>query len=318
MATYASKLRDTGIDNSTIKLDGQGRITAPGIREPFSSGNGSIPSVFYADGNVVSSGDGKSWATAFKTLAEGLAACHTYMSTSANRAWAQRATLYCCADNFTEDITAFAEKTDIIGVGTTNQHPRPRIEGTHVLVATSTDTYHGCRWFNVEFYGAAAGIIVDIPAGQNGQEFHNCVFSAVDAATIGLRAVQSHDMTVRNCWFDPNTSNAGFSTAAIQINAGSCTNFFLKDNRIFSSGIGLDFNCTAGQAINCWATGNDIFATGQTIDDESTNLFVNRNNLISAAAEGTGSSWTFNLARACDNTSTGSDNTENVPDLASQ
>ena len=311
MATYAAKLRKEAIDNSTIKLNSLGEITAGGVMEPFSSSG--RPSVFYADGNVTSSGDGRSWDTAFKTLKEGLAACHSYMSTSANRAWAQRATLYCCAENFTEDITQFAEKTDIVGVGTASQHPRVRIEGTHVLEAYTEDTYHSCRWFNCEFYGAAAGIIVDIPANQNGQEFHNCVFSAVDGATIGLRAVQSHDMVIKNCWFDPNTSGTGFATAAIQINAGVCTNFLLEDNRIFSAGIGLDFNCTAGQALNCWAIHNNIFATGQTIDDESTNLFVTDNRLISAATEGTGSAWTFSTARSAGNISTGSNDTKNVP-----
>lgn len=318
MATWASKLRKEALDNATVRLNAAGKVSAGGIMEPFSAGTlGGAPSVFYCDGNVVSSGNGLSWLSAFKTLAEGLSAAHTYMSTSGNRAWAQRATVYGCADNFTEDITAFAEKSDIIGVGTTNQHPRPRIEGTHVLVATSTDTYHGCRWFNVEWYGAAAGIIVDIPANQNGQEFHNCVWSSVDAATIGLRAVQSHDMTIKDCWFDPNTSGTGFSTAAIQINAGSVTNFLLEGCRIYSGSIGLDFNPTAGQPINCWAIRNNIYATGQTIDDESTGLLVAENNLISAAAEGTGSSWTFSTAKSVHNYSTGSNNTEEVPDPAS-
>lgn len=314
MATYAGKVRSTAVDNATIRLNGRGQISAGGIREPFSAGTlGGAPSVFYCDGNVVSSGNGLGWLSAFKTLTEGLSAAHTYMSTSGNRAWAQRATVYCCADNFTEDITAFAEKSDIIGVGTTNQHPRPRIEGTHVLVATSTDTYHGCRWFNVEWYGAAAGIIVDIPANQNGQEFHNCVFSAVDAATTGLRATQSHDMTIKDCWFDPNTSGVGFSTAAIQVVAGSVTNFLLENCRIWSAGIGLDFNPTAGQPINCWAIKNNIYAAGQTIDDESSDLIVVDNRLVSGQTEGTGSAWTFSTAWSVGNISTGSNDTKNVP-----
>lgn len=314
MATHAAFLRKSGVDGGTIRLNARGQLAAGGIMEPFSAGTkGGAPSVFYADGNVVSSGNGLSWLSATKTLSEALVMAHAYMSTSGNRAWAQRATVYCCADNFTEDITLFAEKSDIIGVGTTNQHPRPRIEGTHVLVATSTDTFHGCRWFNVEWYGAAAGIIVDIPANQNGQEFHNCIWSAVDAATIGLRAVQSHDMTVKGCWFDPNTSGVGFSTAAIQINAGSVTNFLLEDSRIWSAGIGLDFNPTAGQPINCWANDNKIYAAGQTIDDESSDLIVVDNRLISGQTEGTGSAWTFSTAWSVGNISTGSNDTKNVP-----
>jgi len=314
IATYASKLRKTAVDGQTIRLLPDGRIRGNAGMEPFSAGTlGGAPSVFYADGNVVSSGNGLSWLSAFKTLAEALLAAHTYMSTSGNRAWAQRATVYCCADNFTEDLTLFAEKSDVIGVGSTNQHTHTRVEGTHVLVATSTDTYHGCQFYNLEWYGAANGIIVDIPANQNGIGFHRCKWSAVDAATIGLRAVQSHDMHVVNCIFDPNTSGVGFSTAAIQINAGSVTNFLLENCRIWSAGIGLDFNPTAGQPINCWAINNDIYATGQTIDDESSDLIVTNNRTISGAAEGTGSAWTYSTAWSVGNISTGNNDTKNVP-----
>ena len=280
MATYASKLRKTAVDGQTIRLLPDGRIRGNAGMEPFSAGTlGGAPSVFYADGNVVSSGNGLSWLSATKTLSEALVMAHAYMSTSGNRAWAQRATVYCCADNFTEDITLFAEKSDIIGVGSTNQHPRPRIEGTHVLVATTTDTFHGCRWFNVEWYGAAAGIIVDIPANQNGQEFHNCVWSAVDAATIGLRAIQSHDMVIDNCRFEPNTSGVRFATAAIHIQAGSVTNLKINDCMI-TGVIGIDLDATSGQTINCWLTNNLVRSTGLTIDCESDTVIVVNNRLI--------------------------------------
>ena len=225
---------------------------------------------FFVDGNKSDdSGDGTTWDTAFKYLATGLAASHAQISSSANRAWARRNRIYVVGDAIEEDLTKFAEKTDIIGVGTTNQHPRTRIKGTHVLEAISADTYHGCSWHNIEFYGQDGGIIMDIPVDQNGQSFYNCVFSAVAAATIGLRAVQSHDMNIVNCRFDPNTVNAGFSTAAIQINAGAVTNFLLQNCRITSGAIGLDFNPTTTTAINCWAIDNIMRTVGIGIDSES-------------------------------------------------
>lgn len=314
MATYSGKVRSTAVDNATIRLNAKGQISAGGIMEPFSAGTkGGAPSVFYADGNVVSSGNGLSWLSAVKTLAEALAMAHAYMSTSGNRAWAQRATVYCCADNFTEDLTTFAEKSDIIGVGSTNQFSRPRIEGTHVLVATSSDTYHGCHWHNVEWYGAAAGIIVDIPANQNGQGFYDCVWQSVDAATIGLRAVQSHDMQVVGCRFIPNTSGTGFSTAAIQINAGSCTNFLVKDSFIYSGGIGLDFNCTAGQPLNCVIEGCRLVCpAGLAIDDESDDLWVFDNRWCCEGVAAA-SSYDLDVKHAAGNIATGSDVTDGVP-----
>lgn len=293
----------------TVEALGLMRSQLDALYRPEVSGQ-----IYFVDGNRSDdSGDGTTWETAFQYLATGLAASHDYISAAANRAWASRNRIYVIGDAITENLTKFSEKTDIIGVGSTNQHPRTRIIGTHVLEAITADTYHGCVWHNIEFYGTGGGIIMDIPADQNGQSFHNCVFSAFAAATIGIRAVESHDMNIVNCRFGPNTSGVGFSTAAIQINAGSVTNFLLQDCRIKTAGIGLDFNPTSGQAINCWATANDIYATGQTIDDESTNLFVTNNNLISAASEGTGSSWTFNIALAANNVSTGSGNTLDVP-----
>jgi len=318
MATYASKLRDTGVDGSTITLDEAGCIRSGLEMEPFNAKG--HPSVFYVDGNRSNQGDGKTWATAFNSLAYGLAAAHSYMSTSSNRAWAHRAKVYVCGDALTEDLTKFAEKTDVIGVGSCNQHPRVRIDGTHVLEAATSDTYHGCRFFNIEFYGAAAGIIVDIPANQNGICFYNCVFSSTDAATIGLRQTQSHDMKIVNCCFDPNTSGTGFSTAAIQVNAGVLTNFELRDCRIYSGAIGVDFNCTTGQAINCWAIDNLIYSTGIGIDseDDTLGLLVVGNRMITATDTTTYTAgFDFPLRRSLGNIITGQDETDMVPNVIS-
>lgn len=276
-------------------------------------------SVFYVDANMVNDGgDGTSWASAYKLLATGLAASHADISRSADRQWAGRNTVYVKGDEIVEDLTKFAEKTDIIGVGSTNQHPRPRLDGTHVLEAATTDTYHGCRWFNMEFYGAAAGIIVDIPVDQNGQEFHNCVFSAVDGATIGLRAVQSHDMVIKDCWFDPNTSGTGFATAAIQINAGSVTNFLLEGCRITSDGIGLDFNPTTSTAVNAWCLNNNFHCVGMCIDSESDTAFVSLavvGNIMVTDIDTTTvtDGYDFVLGMAANNLLTGKDETDAVP-----
>jgi len=321
MATYAAKVRSTGVDGGTIRLNSRGQLTAGGVMEPFSAGtSGGAPSVFYVDGNVVSSGNGLGWLSAFKTVEEGLLAAHTYQSTSGNRAWSHRATVYVVGDELVEDLTVFAEKSDIIGVGSTNQHFGPRIDGTHVLVATSSDTYHGCRFFGIEFYGAAAGIIVDIPADQNGICFHGCKFSAVDGATIGIRNTTAQDMKITDCYFDPNTSGTGFATAAIQVSAGIITNFLLQNNRIYSGGIGLDFDPTTGQAINCWAIDNVMYTTGIGIDseDNTLGLLVVGNRMITATDTTTYTAgFDFPLRRSLGNIITGQDETDMVPNVIS-
>lgn len=317
MATYAAKLRPSAVDGQTIRVLPDGRIRGNAGMEPFSAGTkGGAPSVFYVDGNVVSSGNGLGWLSAFKTLAEGLAAAHTYMSTLGNRAWAQRATVYCCADFFTETITKFAEKTDVIGVGSDSEFAYPRLVGNQVLEPSGTDTYHGYHWHNMEFYGAT-GITVDIPIGQNGQGFYGCTFTPVNATTIGLSAIQSHNMQIVGCEFRPTAGGIGHSTAAIQINAGSCTHFLLKDSFIYSYGIGLDFNCTAGQPINCVIEGCTLICPGNAkmaIDDESSDLWV-INNRWCCELTNVGDSFGLDVKHACGNIATGADHTDAVPDI---
>lgn len=267
--------------------------------------------IFYVDGNRPNDGgSGKSWADAFQKLATGLAAAHADIGRTADRQWAGRNTVYVKGDAITENLTKFAEKTDVVGVGSTNQHTHTRIDGTHVLEATTSDTYHGCRFFNIEFYGSSAAPIVTIPADQNGIVFCDCKFSSVDSATIGILATQSHDMKIVRCVFDPDTTGAGFSTAAIQIAAGSVTNFLLQDCRIYSGAIGLDFNPTAAQAINCWVIDNVMRTTGIGIDSESdnaTSLICIGNRMVTLVDTGTYTNgFDFVEAQAIDNIVTGS------------
>jgi hypothetical protein len=275
--------------------------------------------VFYVDGNMVNDGgDGKSWASAYKLLATGLAAAHEDIGRSADRQWAGRNTVYVKGDAIEESLTKFAEKTDVIGVGSTNQHTHTRIDGTHVLEAQTVDSYMGCNFYNIEFYGAAAGIIVDIPADQNGISFHNCKFTSTDGATIGLRAVQAHDMKIIDCVFDPNTSGTGFATAAVQINAGSVTNFVMQNCRVTSDGIGLDFNPTTSTAVNCWCIGNNFHCVGLCIDSESDTAFVSLavvdNNMITDVDTTTVTDgYDFVLGMAAGNILTGKDETDAVP-----
>jgi len=268
---------------------------------------------FVAENGGNDSNNGESWDTAFDTLAVALAASHANIALTNN--WGKRNVIYYAQDGQEEDLTKLAQKTDVVGCGTMSQHPRPRLDGNHVCEAQGTADYMGCRFFNIEFYGQSAGIIIDIPANQNGIEFWNCVFSATNSATIGIRAVQAHDMVIKLCWFDPNTSGTAFSTAAVQINAGSLTNFLMEDCRVISGGIGLDFNCTAGQALNCWCNDNYIRSAGMPIDDEGDNLYVVNNRMSTALNENEDTGWSFNTLLASGNIVSAANGCHNVPDI---
>lgn len=309
MATYAGKVRSTAVDNATIRLNASGEIAAGGIMEPFSAGTkGGAPSVFYVDGNVVSSGNGLSWLSAVKTLAEGLAMAHAYMSTSGNRAWAQRATVYCCGDNLVENLVILAEKSDIIGVGSSSGYTKCYLDGNHVPVTTNC---WGTRWFNMAFGATTQGIIWTLTVVSGGIEFRDCIFSSRGPAhTRAIQATALGSMKVFGCQWE--AAPADFSTAAIDILAGDAAQTIISDSYICGT-IGIRTNAgmtaTAGALI---IDNNVIRAADEVIDDESDIAIVTNNRCISAAAYGA-TAFDFNLALACNNVITGNNDTKMVP-----
>jgi len=314
MATYASKLRPSGVDGYTARINPSGQIQLNSqMMEPFSAGTkGGAPSVFYVDGNVVSSGNGLGWLSAFKTLAEGLAAAQAYESTSGNRAWAHRATVYACGDSLTEDIVLAAEKTDVIGVGSANSHDMVEIIGNHVPATNNT---YGMRWFHCHFAEADAGAMWTLQAQETGWKFIDCTFSVRGAAaTHGILATAvGYNMEVRNCFFDGFPS--GFTTGAIVLGAGAIDRFIIRDNIILAS-IGVVVNAsitnTAGLVV---IDNNTIVATTLCVDDNSDKAIVTNNTMVSSATVGAGM-YDLNLAKAANNVATGSDDTHSVPSIA--
>lgn len=311
MATYASKLRGTAIDNSSILLNpATGRIYNGSQMQPFSAGTkGGAPSVFYVDGNVISSGNGLSWTSAVKTLTEGLAMAHAYMSTSGNRAWAQRATVYCCGDNLDEDLALGAEKSDVIGVGTSTAFDRCILIGNHAPRTTAT---YGMRLYNMHFASDTAGILWSLTAISSGIKFLDCTFDGRSAAqTSAILGTACTWIEVGNCRWETNTAN--FTTACISIAAGAAVGLNIHDSFIKGS-IGILINASATNVGGSFLIDNNVIqAANETITDNKNVAIVTRNMLISAQTEGTGSSWTFNVALAAGNISTGNNDTKNVP-----
>ncbi len=264
--------------------------------------------IYYVDGNKSTAGTGTGgWSNAFNTLSAALAASHANIAVSSRRAWATRNTIFVIGDFITEDLTKLAQKTDVIGLGSTNQYKKAGILGDHVIEAATTAHYMGCRLINMHFRGDGGGILFDIPVNQNGIEFIDCEFQQNGGETIGLRLGGCHDTKILGCVFRPNTSGVGFSTAAIQLlnGAGSVTNVNIEGNQIFSGGIGINWDET--NSINCWVIDNKMWTTGLGIDDESDDIFVIGNRMITAVDTGTYTAgFDFSEAKAIDNTVTGS------------
>lgn len=315
MATYASFLRKSGVDGGTIRLNAEGRLSAGGIMEPFSAGTkGGAPSVFYVDGNVVSSGNGLSWLSAVKTLAEGLAMAHAYMSTSGNRAWAQRATVYCCGDDLTEDLVILAEKTDVVGVGTSSGWDMCGLIGNHVPVTTNT---WACRFYNIHFSATTAGIIWDLTAPSHGIKFIDCEFEGRGPAhTHAIRATVVQQMEIAGCrWY---AARSTFSTAAIAIGAGNSFGLYIHNNFIVGK-VGIVFDSsTVATAGNMIIDNNIIASSTLCIDDEADVALISNNTFFSDAACGASGGTIGNCIdvtdpKTCNNFLSGSDGNVMLP-----
>ena len=259
---------------------------------------------------MVSSGNGLSWLSAVKTLTEGLALAHAYMSTSGNRAWAHRATVYACGDNLDEDLVLGAEKTDVIGVGTSTSFDRCILIGNHAPRTTSTA---GMRWYNMHFDSDTAGILWSLTAISSGIKFLGCTFGGRDAAqTSAILGTACTWIEVGNCKWETNTAN--FTTACISIAAGAAVGLNIHDSFIKGS-IGILINASATAVGGSFLINNNVLHTAnETVTDNSSLAVVTNNQLITLANTGTTTDgYTGNLALWANNLLTGSGKTDQVP-----
>ncbi len=313
MATYAGKVRSTAVDGGTIRLDSRGRISAGGIMEPFSAGTkGGAPSVFYVDGSVTSSGNGLGWLSAFKTVAEGLAACHVYTETTGNQSDAHRATLYICGELLNEDLVILASNTDIIGVGSAYGLAKPILYGSHVPVTTQCS---GTSWYNMQFQNEAASNHWTLTSVSSFIKFIGCTFAAPSlAAPCAISAVACPSLEVSGC--DTRNQRHMISQAFVALGTGDAANTLIRDNYISAATGVLIASGTTENSGGVIKIDNNVFnVTGKIVQDAANIAYVTRNRGTTATSEADpGHMWDGNAARWCDNIFTGSGGTsDQVP-----
>ncbi len=266
---------------------------------------------YFVDGNRSDdSGDGTTWATAYKYLSTALAASHAQISLSANRAWAKRNRIYCIGDNLDENLVLGAEKTDVIGVGTSTSFDKCILIGNHAPRTTNT---YGMRFFNMHFDSDTAGILWSLTAISTGIKFINCTFGGRDAAqTSAILGTACAWIEVAGCNFETNTAN--FTTACISIAAGAAVGLNIHDNFIKGS-IGILINGSATNVGGSFLIDNNIIqAANACITDSSDVAIVTRNMLISALANSTITNViTSNVKLAAGNIVTGDTDTQTHP-----
>ena len=271
--------KDTGASLLTIAEGG-----LVGVPNPSGGGD------YYVDNNagVDATGDGLSWATAWKTLATAITAVNARTGTSN---YAARCRIFYKADSETVNLAALPQKTDIIGVGTCTAYPMASIKGNHAPLTAK----YGCRFFNVQFIPATAAVLWTLIANNNGISFYGCQFVgawSTVTATSAISTTAVELMNVIGCDFD-----GAFSAEVIKIGTGNASGIKIVDNNIrggASDGVyvatGATFSGVNGKAL---IDNNRIYVALITINDVSQLALVTRNRCISAAASGTGGVGAF-------------------------
>jgi hypothetical protein len=240
---------------------------------------------YYVDGNAgVNTNSGLSWDQAYKTLAVAMAASHASIAAS-SKGWAARNRIFFKADASAETLTKFAQKTDIIGVGSMDWRSKACLQGNHTI--SDAVSYMGCRFINVEFKGptATGGDIITMTS-QHGIQFIGCSFrgNSTTAATAAIIATACVDLKVLGCEF-----TGAYSDAVIELGAGQADGFHVEDCFIQGANVGIDIPATVTYAANkCGLIKNNVISsTLECIKDALGTTFVINNRLRTAANKGT-------------------------------
>ena len=242
---------------------------------------------YYVDGNASASGQGNSWESPYNSLIEALAASHAELAVLASRHWAKRNAIWIIGDDIAEDLDLLAQKTDIIGCGSSDPYAMACIRGNHVPI-TSGD---GCRFMNVRFRPTASEDLWTLATAPAGLAFIGCIFDAhykTFTAGSAIDATANQHLKVLGCDF-----LGEFSENFIDIGLGRVDQLRILGNIMIGSavnGIMVTGATTVVQGRYGLIADNIIYCPGITIDDgDNDTIIVARNTCISDAATGTAS-----------------------------
>lgn len=244
---------------------------------------------YYVDSNAgVDTNDGLSPTTAVKKLSVALALSHASIAAT-SLGWAARNRIFFKGDQTKtadgEDLTKLAQKTDIIGIGSTDWKTKPQLVGKHVI--PNTVSYMGCRFINVMFKGTIlSGGDTFTLTGQHGIEFIDCEFMAdtTTAATAAIISTAGVGLKIRGCTF-----RGGYTDAVIELGAGQADGLLIEDCFILGANMGIDIASTVTYATgkNGLIQNNVIGTTDACINDALKTTYIINNRLRTAAAKGT-------------------------------
>lgn len=239
---------------------------------------------FFVDANVLTSGgDGKSWDTAYKTIAAGLAAADADIGLSSNRAWARRNTVYYCGDSISETLVLAAEKTDLVGVGS-DIGSTPKITG-NFTIGTARSSF---RIINMAFNAVTTAPIITFPSGMHGWELHHVKLFKTEGVlnSAQLLSTDCRDFVMRDTFIFEDAgavkSTIGFNIAG----TASGTGRSLIDNCYISGTEAFNVVDTSAYFEGAICRNSIFNATALCVDDNSDAWMFINNFLITEAAGG--------------------------------
>lgn len=296
-----------GVGGGPISVNSEGRLIRTGVgREFFVSNN------FGVDTN-----DGSSWDRAFKTLAAAITANNADIAAD-KYGWDSRNRIYLTSGPTTEDLVAFPNKCDVIGVGSYDANDKPGITGLHAPVNAGN---YGTRFFNIWFKATAvASPIITLVNTTSGCQFIGCTFDgSAGTVTLGISQTASPFMKVIDCDFF-----GAFATGYISQGTGETAGTLIEGNRMSgSSGYGIKNVTGTTTSYPSYVKDNIIAVTttGICLDDDANssagiwhtvgNRVINGATLTNYA--GRTGIVDINEAKAVDNICTGADISVRVP-----
>lgn len=252
---------------------------------------GAAHSVYFVDSNAgVDTNDGKSWDSCVKKISVALALSHADIANADKTGYAARNVILFKGDQTAtaegEDLTKLAQKTDVIGIGSTDWKSKPQLIGN--IVIADTVSYMGCKFHNIMFKGpvASGGDIITI-TGQHGIGFYDCEFmgDSTIAATAAILATACVGFEVKNCGF-----KGAFSDAVIEIGAGQADDFRCEGSVIQGANMGIDISGSSTFAAGKYGLIKDnvISTTLACINDAEGKCYIINNRGTTLAAEGLG------------------------------
>jgi hypothetical protein len=322
------------MEDKTMSLDkALYNFARRGVMPAYQGGMGSGPLSMGFDGKMIRTGvgreffvsnnfgsdscDGSSWDKAFKTLAAAISANNTDISAD-KYGWDSRNRIYLTSGPTTENLVAFPNKCDVIGVGSYDANDKPGITGNHAPVNAGN---YGTRWINVWFKGVAAATpVVDLASSSSGTQFIGSTLDgALGTMTHAIRATASPFLKVYDC-----DIFGLFATAYIGFGTGDSAGTVIEGNKMHGSNcIGIVNVTGTTSSYQTIVASNFISVTGTgiTIDDEANgstgilycydNVLMNGATLTNAA--GVTGIVDCNAARCARNICRGADITLNYP-----